>query len=56
MDNETGAVVQSYTGVVSPSAVPTTLVLNAKGEVTARVLGRFEPNTLRALIDTALGK
>lgn len=56
MDNETGAVVQSYTGVVSPSAVPTTLVLNAKGEVTARILGRFEPKTLRTLIDTALGK
>ena len=56
MDNETGAVVQSFTGVVSPSAVPTTLVLNAKGEVTARVLGRFEPKTLRTLIDTALGK
>jgi thiol-disulfide isomerase/thioredoxin len=56
MDNESGTVVQSYTGVVSPSAVPTTLVLNANGEVTARVLGRFEPKTLRTLIDTALGK
>ena len=56
MDNETGVVVQSFTGVVSPSAVPTTLVLNAKGEVTARILGRFEPKTLRILIDTALGK
>lgn len=55
MDNDTGTVVQSFTGVVSPSAVPTTLVLNAKGEVTARILGRFEPNTLRTLIDTALG-
>lgn len=54
MDIESGAVVQAYTGVVSPSAVPTTLVLNAKGEVTARVLGRFEPSTLRSLIDTAL--
>ena len=56
MDNESGVVVQSYTGVVSPSAVPTTLVLNDKGEVTARILGRFEPKTLRTLIDTALGK
>lgn len=56
MDNETGEVVQSFTGVVSPSAVPTTLVLNDKGEVTARILGRFEPKTLRTLIDTALGK
>ena len=54
MDIETGAVVQAYTGVVSPSAVPTTLVINAKGEVTSRVLGRFEPGTLKSLIDTAL--
>lgn len=54
MDIESGAVVQAYTGVVSPSAVPTTLVINAKGEITARVLGRFEPSTLKSLIDTAL--
>ena len=54
MDIDTGSVVQAYTGVVSPSAVPTTLVINAKGEVTSRVLGRFEPGTLRSLIDTAL--
>ena len=54
MDIETGAVVQAYTGVVSPSAVPTTLVINAKGEVTSRVLGRFDPSTLRSLIDSAL--
>lgn len=54
MDIETGTVVQAYTGVVSPSAVPTTLVINAKGEVTSRVLGRFEPGTLKSLIETAL--
>ena len=54
MDIESGSVVQAYTGVVSPSAVPTTLVINAKGEITARVLGRFEPSTLKSLIDTAL--
>lgn len=54
IDIDTGNVVQAYTGVVSPSAVPTTLVINAKGEVTSRVLGRFEPGTLRSLIDTAL--
>jgi hypothetical protein len=47
-------VVQAYTGVVSPSAVPTTLVINAKGEITARVLGRFVPSTLRSLVETAL--
>lgn len=54
MDIESGEVVQAYTGVVSPAAVPTTLVINAKGEITSRVLGRFEPGTLRSLIDTAL--
>lgn len=54
MDIESGAVVQAYTGVVSPAAVPTTLVLNAKGEITSRVLGRFLPSTLRSLIDTAI--
>lgn len=54
MDIESGVVVQAYTGVVSPSAVPTTLVINAKGEITARVLGRFEPSTLKSLIDTAI--
>ncbi|MFM5951512.1 MAG: TlpA family protein disulfide reductase [Micrococcales bacterium] len=54
MDIDTGSVVQAYTGVVSPSAVPTTLILNSKGEVTSRVLGRFDPSILRTLIDTAL--
>jgi thiol-disulfide isomerase/thioredoxin len=54
MDIYEGAVVKSYTGVVSPSAVPTTLVINAKGEVTSRVLGRFDPSTLRSLIESAL--
>jgi len=54
MDIESGSVVQAYTGVVSPSAVPTTLVINAKGEITARVLGRFEPSTLKSLIETAI--
>ena len=54
MDIEFGSVVQAYTGVVSPSAVPTTLVINGKGEITARVLGRFVPSTLRSLVETAV--
>ena len=54
MDIDSGSVVQAYTGVVSPAAVPTTLVINAKGEVTSRVLGRFDPSILKTLIDTAL--
>ena len=56
IDLETGAVVLAYTGVVTPQAVPTTLVLDAKGKVTARILGRIEVGTLKALIETAVGE
>ena len=54
IDIDSGNVIQAYTGVVSPAAVPTTLVINAKGQITSRVLGRFVPGTLSTLIDTAL--
>jgi hypothetical protein len=43
-------VVLAFTGIVTPQAVPTTLVIDRKGRVAARVLGRIEPATLRALI------
>ncbi|MEN9752896.1 MAG: hypothetical protein RL670_587 [Actinomycetota bacterium] len=56
MDNETGAVVLAYTGVVTPQAVPTTLVIDREGKITARILGRIDPSTLRSLIETAVGK
>jgi peroxiredoxin len=56
MDNDTGAVVLAYTGVVTPQAVPTTLVLDSTGKVTSRILGRIDPSTLKSLIITAVGK
>jgi actin-related protein len=56
MDNETGAVVLAYTGVVTPQAVPTTLVIDREGKITARILGRIDPSTLRSLIETAVSK
>ena len=46
--------VLAYTGIVTPQAVPTTLVLDSEGRVSARILGRFEPGILKALIKTAL--
>ena len=54
MDAKTGSVVLGFTGVVTPQAVPTTLVIDAEGNVSARVLGRIEMGILRALITTTI--
>lgn len=50
LDAGDGAVVLAFTGIVTPQAVPTTLVIDAKGRVAARVLGRVEQSTVKALI------
>lgn len=54
MEDRDGQVMFAMTDFVPPSAVPTTLVLDRDGRVSARILGIFEQGTLRALIDTAL--
>ena len=56
MDASNGNVVLAFTGIVTPSAVPTTLVLDRHGRVSARILGRFDPSILRALIKTAVSE
>jgi hypothetical protein len=50
MDNATGDVVLAYTGIVTPDAVPTTLVLDKQGRVASRVIGRILPDILETLI------
>jgi thiol-disulfide isomerase/thioredoxin len=50
IDADSGSVVLAFTGIVTPQAVPTTLVIDRKGRVAARVLGRIESGTLKALI------
>jgi thiol-disulfide isomerase/thioredoxin len=50
LDNTTGSVVLAFTDVVSPQAVPTTLVVDRKGRVAARILGSIEKGTLKAMI------
>ena len=52
MDAESGDVVLAFTGVVTPSAVPTTLVIDREGRPAARILGVAEKATLKALIKT----
>lgn len=56
MDASTGDVVLSFTGIVTPSAVPTTLVIGSDEKVTSRILGVAEKATLKALIKTALAE
>ena len=54
MDAKTGSVVLGFTGVVTPQAVPTTLVIDADGNVSARVLGRIDKGILRTLVKTVI--
>lgn len=49
-----GAILLALADHVPPRAVPTTLVLDKQGRVSARVLGLAEKGTLKALIRSAL--
>lgn len=54
IDYQNADVLLAFTGIVSPNAVPTTLVIDGKGRVAARVFGLVEKATLKALIKTAV--
>ena len=54
IDANNGSVVLAFTGVVTPSAVPTTLVIDRQGRVAARVLGVADKTTLKTLIQTVV--
>lgn len=51
-----GSATAALQGVVVLNAVPTTVVLDADGHVYARVLGRVDGSTLRALLDDVLAE
>lgn len=53
-----GGVLMAYSKsrLVSPGAVPTTLVLDKKGRVSARIMGLADKGTLKALIATAVAE
>lgn len=52
IDAQSGEVSLAFSGVVSPQAVPTTLVIDREGRVSARILGRIDKSILRELIKT----
>ena len=57
MDAASGTMTLAFSGVVGPNAVPTTLVIDMQGRVSARVLGRIsDASILEALIKTALAE
>lgn len=56
IDAQTGSVLLAFTGIVTPQAVPTTIVIGKDGKVTARVLGRIDKSILRTLIKTAVSE
>jgi thiol-disulfide isomerase/thioredoxin len=56
IDANTGSVLLAFTGIVTPQAVPTTIVIGKDGKVSARVLGRIDKSILRTLIKTAAGE
>ena len=56
MDSQSGSVSLAFSGVVSPSAVPTKLVIDKEGKVASRILGRIDPGILRTLIETVLAE
>ncbi len=56
MDAQSGAVSLAFTGVVSPAAVPTTLVIDKDGKVASRILGRIDASILRTLIESVVAE
>ena len=55
LDDAEGRGVAAMQGAVPLRAVPTTVVIDPEGRIAARVLGRAEGSTLRALVQDALG-
>lgn len=56
MDAQSGAVSLAFQGVVSPQAVPTTIVIDKQGKVASRILGRIDASILRTLIKTVVNE
>ena len=57
VDVNDGNMLLAFAGTVAPNAVPTTLVIDREGRVTARILGLLEASSiLETLVDDALAE
>lgn len=54
LEDRSGQVLLAMTDYVPPQAVPTTIVLDRQGRVSARILGVAERSTLKSLITTVV--
>ena len=55
-DDNNSDVLLELAGVVPVSAVPSTVVVDANGDIAARVIGKVDAKTLRAMIDDVLAE
>ncbi|MBX3309361.1 MAG: TlpA family protein disulfide reductase [Cryobacterium sp.] len=51
-----GAVTLAFTGLASPTAVPTTVVFDRQGRAASRIVGLIDKNVLKAMIEAALAE
>jgi thiol-disulfide isomerase/thioredoxin len=56
IEDDAGRILLDFRGTLTPSSRPSTLILDRKGRVAARVLGRVDATTLRDLVDDALAE
>ena len=56
IDDDGGRVLLAFRGTLPPLAIPSTLVLDRRGRVAARVLGKVGAGTLRGMIDDVLAE
>ncbi|MFI5084601.1 MAG: TlpA family protein disulfide reductase [Actinomycetales bacterium] len=56
INDKNGGVLLAMAAFVPPAAVPTTLVLDKQGRVSARILGTADKGTLKSLITSALAE
>jgi thiol-disulfide isomerase/thioredoxin len=52
-DDQSSLVLAQFTGIIPVSAVPSTLVVDRRGTIRARVVGQVDGTTLRGLIEDA---
>ena len=56
IDDDGGRVLLAFRGTLPPLAIPSTLVLDRRGRVAARVLGKVGAGTLRGVVDDVLAE
>lgn len=56
IDDDGGRVLLALRGSLPPKAIPSTIVLDRSGRLSARVLGQVRASTLRALVSDALAE